>query len=139
VTIPKVRELIDRSQEMQKYRILGVLALLLVAGCVSASKTVLIPNLQPVAPADVRFYFQLDSVPAHDRVAILEVNSNDMMNTTTAVLDKLRIEAAKLGADGVILVGSESEDPRTRAMRAALSGADLGGRVKTMAVAIRRH
>ena len=117
-------------------RLASTLALLVLAGCVSVGKTVLVPGLPPKAEADVQVFLPGDSVPPHERVAILEADFNDSMSDGSDVLNKLRQEAAKLGADGIVLVGTEAESDAARVMRTLATGAYLGGRAKTQALAI---
>jgi hypothetical protein len=113
-----------------------VLALTLAAGCVSVGKTVLVPDLAPVPEMDVRIFMPGDSIPEHTRVAILNAEFNDDMSGDDDVLNKLRQEAGKLGANGVVLVGSEAEGAAARALRTLATGIYLGGRAKTEAYAI---
>lgn len=117
-------------------RFFAVLALVLVAGCVNVGTTLLRPGLAPVSETSVTIFLPGDSVPEHERVAILEADYNDMMSGTDDVLNKLRAEAAKLGANGVVLAGYEAEGAVVRAMRTATTGAYLGGRAKVQAIAI---
>ena len=61
------------------------------------------------------------------------------MSNNSDVLNKLRKEAAKLGANAIVIVGSEAEDEVTRTLRTLTTGVYLGGRAKTQALAILLH
>ena len=63
----------------------------------------------PIDPAQVRVYF--DPPPAgYEEIALLETRSGAFtygeQNKTDQVIDKLRVEAAKLGANGVLFQGT---------------------------------
>lgn len=82
--------------------------LLATAGCASTSRVMLGATYPPLAPAQVRIY---DQPPARYReVALLEVESGPLtygeQNKTNAVLQKLRVEAARLGANGLVFQGA---------------------------------
>ena len=122
-------------RRMTKRALTVTLALVLTA-CVSVGKTVLMPDLAPINEENVRVFLPGDAVPRHDRVAILTADFNDSMSDDSDVLNKLRKEAAKLGANGIVIVGSETESDATRVARTLTLGADYGGRGKTQAFAI---
>jgi len=88
---------------------LSVAAMLLaLGGCASTSKVMLGPTYPPLAPEQVHIYYQ---PPARYReVALLETQSGSFtygeQNKMNSVLTKLRAEAAKLGANGVLFQGS---------------------------------
>ncbi|OHE83877.1 MAG: hypothetical protein A2579_04665 [Lysobacterales bacterium RIFOXYD1_FULL_69_11] len=63
----------------------------------------------PIDPAQVRVYF--DPPPAgYEEIALLETRSGAFtygeQNKTDQVIEKLRVEAAKLGANGVLFQGT---------------------------------
>ena len=99
---------------------------LAAVGCVSVGKTVLLPGLSPTTEAEVRVFLPNDTVPPHERVAILEADFNDSMSDGADVLNKLRQEAAKLGANGVVLIGTEGEAGAATVMRTLATGVYLG-------------
>ncbi len=117
-------------------RVLAVTLALGLTACVTVGKTVLMPDLPPTSEESVQVFLPGDTVPEHDRVAILTADFNDSMSDDSDVLNKLRKEAAKLGANGIVIVGSEAESDATRIARTITLGADLGGRAKTQAFAI---
>lgn len=80
-------------------------AVVLVAACVSVNKSVLSRSrvAQPVPRDDVQVYFAGDSIPPHERIAILSGSGDDTMTNQGQLIDKLREEAGKLGANAIIL------------------------------------
>lgn len=107
-----------------------------LTGCVSVGKTVLVPDLPRLSSDQVAIYLPGDSVPPHTRVAIFETEHQGNMNDATDVLNKLRSEAGKLGANGVVIIGSEAEGDATRIANTLMTGVDWGGKVTTQAIAI---
>lgn len=89
-------------------RALAVAALsaTLLAGCASTSRVMISPPRPAVTPEQVRVYF---SPPPgrYVEIALLETSSGAFtygeQNKMDAVLGKLRVEAGKLGANGVLL------------------------------------
>ncbi|UCC25817.1 MAG: hypothetical protein JSU98_01725 [Gemmatimonadales bacterium] len=96
-------------------RAFGLLIGLLLAGCVSVGKTVLDTSFQanPVPRDDVYVYMPGDTVPEHTRVAILDAEGDADLFNNADLLNKLREEAGKLGANAIII--GELEDPSTGA------------------------
>jgi hypothetical protein len=83
---------------------------LALAGCASTSKVMLGPTYPAISPEQVHLYYQ---PPARYReVALLETQSGSFtygeQNKMNSVLTKLRAEAAKLGANGVLFQGTEN-------------------------------
>ena len=78
----------------------------LLAGCATTSKVMLSPPRPAITPEQVRVYF---SPPPgrYVEIAMLETSSGGFtygeQNKMNSVLAKLRVEAAKLGANGVLL------------------------------------
>ena len=75
---------------------------------------------QPVPRDEVHVYFASDSIPPHERIAILTGSGDDQLTNEGQLIDKLRQEAGKLGANAIIL--NEVKDPNTgsRIARAVL-------------------
>ncbi len=91
---------------MKRSKMAGVVAAaLLVAACVSVNKSVLRPGLPPVPVESVQVFFETDSIPEHTRVAILNAQGSSGFTNEGQMIDKLREEAAKLGANAIILSG----------------------------------
>lgn len=107
--------------EIRKYmpiraRSIALFAALLIgtglAGCASTSKIMLGAARPALAPEQVRIY----SAPPlrFEEIARLETSSAIGFGTagqTDAAIDKLRREAAALGANGVLLLGVDSMAP----------------------------
>ncbi|MDQ3287627.1 MAG: hypothetical protein M3Q42_05075 [Pseudomonadota bacterium] len=79
-------------------------------GCASTSKVLLSQPRPAVAPEQVRVYY----APPPGRyveIALLETSSGGLtygqQNKMNSVIGKLRAEAAKLGANGLLLTGTE--------------------------------
>jgi hypothetical protein len=89
---------------------------LIVLGCVTVNKSILDRSFMaaPVPTEDVHVYLPGDEVPTHTRIAILNAEGDVDMTTEGEMIDKLREEAGKLGANAVIM--EEIEDPSTAAI-----------------------
>jgi hypothetical protein len=84
---------------------MAILFLTVLSGaCVSVRSTVLDPSYQvrPVPRDDVFVYFRGDTIPEHSQVAILAAIGGSELTTFCGLLDKLRDEAGKLGANAII-------------------------------------
>ena len=87
--------------------VLWLAQVVLIAGCIPVSKSVLIHNLPPVPMEEVNVFFQEDEVPEHRRVGILSGKRENTYYTTRAqLLDELRTAAGDMGANAII-VGNE--------------------------------
>ena len=93
----------------------ALLGSLLLAACVSVGKTVLDRSFQanPVPRDDVYVYMPGDTIPEHTRVAILDAEGDADLFNNADLLNKMREEAGKLGANAIIL--GDMEDPGTGA------------------------
>jgi hypothetical protein len=113
----------------------AVAAVLAVAACVSVNKSVLTPNPtgRTFREMEVYVYFRDDSIPEHTRVAILNARGDADTTDESDMIDKLREEAGKLGANAIIL--GELEEPGTGAR---IAGALLGTETnrETQAIAV---
>ena len=56
-------------------------------------------------PDAVQVFFETDSIPEHTRVAILNASGSSGFTNEGQMIDKLREEAGKLGANAIILSG----------------------------------
>jgi len=111
------------------------LAALALAACVSVNKSILAPNPtgRSFSTEQVYVYLQGDSVPEHTRLAILNARGDSDATDEGDMIDELREEAGKLGANAIIL--GELEEPGTGAR---IAGALLGTSTnrETQAIAI---
>ncbi len=106
-----------------KKTLLAVVILLMVVGCISVNKSVLTPNPtgRVFTTEEVTVYFETDSIPEHTRVAILNARGDADMTGEGKMIDKLREEAGKLGANAIIL-GALEEPGTGRRVVAAIFG-----------------
>jgi len=108
-----------------KLSLAGMVALFVIAGCVSVNKSVLSSSrlAQPVPQETVQVYFADDSIPDHERIAILNATGAEHWTNEGQMIDKLRAEAGKLGANAIIL--NQLKDPGTgeRVVAALFGGA----------------
>lgn len=91
--------------------LLPIAALVLaLGGCASTSTVMLGPAYPPIAAEQVRIYYQ--PPPRYREVALLETQSGSFtygeQNKMNSVLNNLRTQAAKLGANGVLFQGTEN-------------------------------
>ncbi len=87
-----------------------VAALALLAGCSSTSQLVTGTPRAPLDPSQVRVYFTAPP-GGYEEIARLQTSSGGFtygeQNKMNDVINNLRVEAAKLGANGVLFVGTE--------------------------------
>lgn len=90
------------------FRIAAAGAVLLLAGCATSHVLTGTPR-PPIDPAEVRIYYGSPGVP-YEEVALLETSSGAFtygeQNKTNTVLRRLRDEAARLGANGLLFQGT---------------------------------
>ena len=91
---------------MRKLLMIGVLSGL-STGCITVSKSVLDDSYayRPLALQDVYVFFPYDEICEHRRVAILAAEGDEELTSEGGMIDKLREEAGKLGANAIILNG----------------------------------
>ena len=93
-----------------RMRLLSTVMLgLALAGCASSSKVMIGQARAPIDPAQVRVY----STPPSGAVEIAQIESTSgagfgTQGQTDAAVNRLKQEAAKLGANGVVLMGVDS-------------------------------
>jgi hypothetical protein len=110
-------------------------SLLLLVGCVSVNKSILAPNPtgRTFTLDEVAVYFESDSIPEHTRLAILNAHGDIDTTDEADMIDELREEAGKVGANAIIL--GDIEEPGTGAR---IAGAVFGTTTEreTQAIAI---
>lgn len=112
---------------------LAVLAVVLAvsAGCASTSKVMLGPPRPAIAVEQVRVYYA-PPPGAYVEIAMLETSSGGFtygeQNKMNSVLAKLRTEAARLGANGVIFQGSGQGYSGGSNVGVGIGGGRFGGR-----------
>ncbi len=97
---------------MKTTLLLAVSAAALLAGCASTDKLMLGDARPAISPADVRIY----RAPPPDAIDIAEIEASSAIGfgtrgQDTAVMDRLRSEAAALGANGLYILGSGQSRP----------------------------
>lgn len=111
------------------------LAVVLTA-CVSTNATVLNKSMTrpPIAKESVIIYSSAEKVPGkYDEVALLNSKGDESMTNERKMYESMRSEAAKLGANGVIL--QETKDPGTGSKVAhMLIGTSSNRHGKSMAI-----
>jgi len=90
-----------------------LLLVVALAGCVTVSKSVLLDRSStPVPRGDVYVFLAFDTIPAScERVALLHASGDEDFTDEGEMIDKLREEAGKLGANALHL--RTMEDPGT--------------------------
>jgi len=90
-----------------------LLPIVVLAGCVTVSKSVLMDRSHsPVARDDVYVFIAGDTIPEScQRVALLHASGDEDLTEEGDMIDKLREEAGKLGANALHL--RTMEDPGT--------------------------
>ena len=109
---------------------LAFLVAAVAAGCASTSKVMISPARAAIAPEQVRVYF----APPPGRyieIALLETSSGALtygeQNKMDSVLGKLRVEAGRLGANGVLLQDTGNGYGGSR-VGVGVGGGSFGGR-----------
>jgi hypothetical protein len=119
---------------MKRIPALAALTLFLAA-CVTVNKSVLDRSYMdaPVPRDAVHVYLPGDEVPKHTRIAILNAEGDADVTDESQMIDKLREEAGKLGANAIIL--GEIVDPGTGAMVAkAILGTEANRKSQAIAI-----
>lgn len=122
---------------MTRIALAAVLLSVQLAACVSVNRSVLsqerIPY--PVPMMMVRVFFADDEIPSHERIAILNASGPENFTDEGEMIDKLREEAGKLGANAIIL--DELRDPGTgERVIAAIFGGEAERRGSAVAIYI---
>lgn len=113
-----------------RHLILASLIAAVAGGCATTSKVMISPPRPALAPEQVRVYF----APPPGRyveIALLETSSGALtygeQNKMDSVLGKLRVEAARLGANGVLLQDTANGYGGSR-VGVGVGGGSFGGR-----------
>lgn len=84
--------------------------ILMLAGCAGTSKVMLATPRPPIDPAQVRLYPEVP--PGAVQIAQIQATSGagfDTQGQTDAALARLKKAAAEVGANGVVLIGVDSQ------------------------------
>jgi hypothetical protein len=84
-----------------------------LAACAPSSHVLVGTAHPPISPAEVKLYLQ--PPPTFEQIAILNASSNSMFGTggqgsVDKVIQRLKEEAAKVGANGIILEGMSDRE-----------------------------
>jgi hypothetical protein len=104
----------------------------LLAGCASASHVMISDPRPPIAAEQVRVYVQ-PPASRYVEIALLDASTGEFtygaQNRDNTLMNRLRSEAAKLGANGVLLQGMGSAGGDGR-IGVGVGGGSLGGRTR---------
>ncbi len=114
---------------MRIFKPLSLIAIALaLTACATGGPLVTGTPRAPIDPAQVRFYYE--APPGAEQIAIIDANSGAFtygnQNKSNAIMQKLREQAAKLGANGVIYRGSVSA-PSSGGVGVGVGGGRYGG------------
>ena len=108
---------------------IALAAVLALAGCAGSSTIMVGPARPPIDPAPVQVYASVP--PGSQEIAQLESSSAIGFGTqgqTDAAVERLKREAAALGANGVVLIGvGSSTGPASMSVGAGSWGGNVGG------------
>lgn len=90
---------------MKYLHLTTLIAALMLSGCVTASTTMLDTQQRPATqPDDVRIYLEEDDVPrSFTKVAVIDLSGASGWTDQEQIYQKARKEAARVGANGVLL------------------------------------
>jgi hypothetical protein len=91
---------------MKPFLILSFLSMLAFAGCSTSSTVITGEPRDPIDPSEVKVYRKLP--PVYEEIGMVQANSKGSMEfteqgKTDAAMARLKEEAAKLGANGVLM------------------------------------
>ena len=108
----------------------------ILAGCVAVNSTQLgLAQLRPPVPVDqVAVYRTADQVPGkYQEVALLNATGSSSMTTEKGMFEKMKKEAGKLGANGIIL-DALSEPGAGAKVAAAFLGVGVNRKGRAIAI-----
>ena len=111
----------------------------LLGGCVNTNSVLFDPTARyaPVHESQVRIFLDREDVPwEHEDVALIHADADETFTNEADLLEAIREEAARLGADGVVLSWMEEPTSADRLADWVVDG-DIARR-RGQAVAIRR-
>ena len=96
---------------MKRARIHSLLLAAALTGCATSSHVMLGPARPPIAPEQVQVYTQMP--PNAQQIASIDASSRGSLaltsqQNTDKAIARLKAEAAKLGANGIVLQGMEN-------------------------------
>ena len=112
-------------------RLLILVAFVALAACAAPQSFVLVGTARPpISPAEVKIYSH--PPPTFEEIAILNASSNSVFSpggqsTVDKVIERLKEQAAKLGANGIILEGFSDRETGSLGTGVATEMARFGG------------
>jgi hypothetical protein len=109
--------LCDGPRLPQALRVASVILITALAGCASSSQVVLVGAARPaISPDQVKIYLEPPATP-YEQIANLAASSGGSFSITAAgkidkVVERLKQQAAKLGANGLLLHGVGDQTSR---------------------------
>ncbi len=93
-------------------KIMSLLTFILLLGCASSSSILIGKARLPISPDDVKLYIKPPS--KYDEIAILDSSSRSSWAVTdqgkmNVAIQRLKEEAAKIGANGILINGTGNE------------------------------
>ncbi|MDP6533543.1 MAG: hypothetical protein QGH89_06965 [Candidatus Marinimicrobia bacterium] len=95
----------------------ALLLVLIIAGCYPVSHIIVGEAKEPLSASQVKIY--LDYPEVYEKIALLDAGSNfafqdpailfTHQSKMDKVMERLKIEAAQLGANGIVIVGTENK------------------------------
>lgn len=116
----------DTTRTRSTFILIAAVFAVFLTGCVTANTTKLSANdYPPLDPNEVTIYLSEDDVPGdYEKVGIINLSGNYQFTNQEKMYEKARKEAAKIGANGVVV--EEIREPGTGAkVASALVG--VGG------------
>jgi hypothetical protein len=112
---------------LQRFTTAGVLAMVL-AGCATSSHVLIGTARPPIAPESVRVYLQ--PPPKYETIASIDATSQGSLALTSQqnmdkAIERMKKEAAKLGANGILLQGVQNQ--QSGAIGTGVGGSSYGG------------
>ena len=90
----------------------------LIIGCVPVSHIVVGETREPIHPSNVKIY--LDYPEEYEKIALIDAGSNfafkdpvilfDWQRKMDKAIERLKIEAAQLGANGILIVNTDTNN-----------------------------
>lgn len=101
----------------QMIKIFGFMIVMFLVGCVPVSHIVVGETREPIHPSNVKIY--LDYPEEYEKIALIDAGSNfafkdpailfDWQSKMDKATERLKIEAAKLGANGVLIMNTDNK------------------------------
>ena len=101
----------------QMNKIFVFLMMIFFVGCVPVSHIVVGDAREPIDPSSVKIY--LDSPKEYEKIALIDAGSNfafkdpvilfDWQSKMDKATERLKIEAAKLGANGILIINTDNK------------------------------